>query len=606
MSDYFIYCRKSEEDEDRQVLSIESQTIELTRLAEARGLRVREILTEARSAKEPGRPIFEKMMGRIGGGEAKGIVCWKLDRLARNPIDGGSVIWAIKHGLEIVTPTQTFRQEDDTAILTYIEFGMAQKYIDDLSRNVKRGLRTKAEQGWYPTLAPLGYINANNTGKGTSEIVPDPERFPLVRRMWDLMLSGAYTIPHIVAIANKEWGFRTRPMKKLGGKPLCASRAHRMFTHPFYYGWFEYPRGSGRWHRGNHKPVVTEEEFDRVQVLLGRKGKPRPQKHVFPFTGMICCGECGRIITAEEKHQLICGVCKKKFAYRNRERCPTCRTPIAGMPTPVVLRYEYYHCIKRGQPRCSQASIHTSELERQVAEFLGRLRVSERTLHWARQFLEELRIQKHGHVEQAHQSAQRAYEACLKQLDNLLTLKTSDRNVDGSLLSDEEYQRRRSALLTEKAKLERAMRDGSDPEKLVRRIESTMMLAYRAQEEFQKSDAVGKRRIVAAIGSNLTLEDRKLNIDAKIPFRIVGDELSHLGSEIGPIEPEKRLAIASDSERFSARDPSLRARRDDVRTLKRKVHVAVRKLYRYFLEHPNEWVPSIDPPEESPPWHNAA
>jgi site-specific DNA recombinase len=150
------------------VLSIESQISELRRLAEKQGLSAVEILTEARSAKAPGRPVFNDMMQRIYRGEAQGVICWKLDRLARNPIDGGAVIWALKqHGIEIITPTQTFRQADDNTILMYIEFGMAQKYIDDLSRNVKRGLRTKAEKGWYPTSPPLGY--RNNPSRGISD-----------------------------------------------------------------------------------------------------------------------------------------------------------------------------------------------------------------------------------------------------------------------------------------------------------------------------------------------------------------------------------------------------------------------------------------------------
>src|SRR6266540_7081363 len=120
MPRYFIYCRKSTEAEDRQVLSIESQTNELQRLAEKQGLSVLAILTEARSAKAPGRQVFNELMQRIYRGEAQGIICWKLDRLARNPIDGGAIIWAIKqHGLEIITPTQSFRQADDNTILMY-------------------------------------------------------------------------------------------------------------------------------------------------------------------------------------------------------------------------------------------------------------------------------------------------------------------------------------------------------------------------------------------------------------------------------------------------------------------------------------------------------
>jgi site-specific DNA recombinase len=156
MPTYFAYCRKSSEAEDRQILSIDSQVTELKRHAARKSIRILEVLTEAKSAKAPGRPVFNSMMERLYRGEADGILCWKLDRLARNPVDGGAIIWAMKqHGVRIITPFQAYSQSEDNVVWMYLEFGMAQKYVDDLSKNVKRGLRAKAESGWIPGPTPL-------------------------------------------------------------------------------------------------------------------------------------------------------------------------------------------------------------------------------------------------------------------------------------------------------------------------------------------------------------------------------------------------------------------------------------------------------------------
>jgi DNA invertase Pin-like site-specific DNA recombinase len=193
------------------------------------------------------------MMQRLARGEAQGVLCWKLDRLARNPVDGGAVIWAIRqHHIAIVTPSNTYGQDEENTILMYLEFGMAQKYIDDLSKNVKRGLKAKVEHGWLPALAPLGYLNTHNLAQGERTLIPDPERFSLVRRMWDLMLTGRSTPPQILAMATHDWGFRSRPMRKRGGTPLSQSGIYKLFTNPFYAGMFHY---NGQLYQGRHAPM---------------------------------------------------------------------------------------------------------------------------------------------------------------------------------------------------------------------------------------------------------------------------------------------------------------------------------------------------------------
>jgi len=581
MRPYLIYCRKSSEAEDRQVLSIESQTREVEQIAQKLNLPF-EILTESKSAKEPGRPVFNQMVQRLYRGDAAGVICWKLDRLARNPVDGGSIIWAIKqHGIKVITPSQTFSRDDDNTILMYIEFGMAQKYVDDLSKNTKRGLKTKAENGWHPGVAPLGYLNFTHPMTREKSLMKDPERFPLIRRMWDLMLTGLYTPPKILEIANNDWGLRTRSTRKMGGKPLSRSGLYQLFTKPFYYGLFEYPIGSGILYQGRHEPLVTEAEYKQVQRLLGRAGSPRQQSHAeFAFTGLIQCGTCDGMVTAEEKLQTICGNCRFKFASRNRDECLRCQTPIKTMKNAVFLRYTYYHCAK---PACSEKSVTDTELERQIDEWLTRIEIPEIFKTWALKFLHELHADQQSFQADVRKSRQSAYEDCARRVDNLVKLKTCVENSDGALLSNEEYARQRSELLKEKIALENAAREeGQGPDHWLASAQATFEFAATVRKRFKEGDAMAKKQILATVGSNLTLRDKKLNIEARKPFRLLEDSAGGVEPPIGPIEPENNGSTARSVSGLSTLSLCLLRDVDDVRTYRDKFHRLVASVYTFF------------------------
>jgi DNA invertase Pin-like site-specific DNA recombinase len=377
MPTYFVYCRKSSEAEDRQILSIDSQISELKRHAIKKGVKIAAVLTEAKSAKAPGRPVFNSMMERLYRGEADGVLCWKLDRLARNPVDGGAIIWAMKeYGVKIITPFQSYGQSEDNVVWMYLEFGMAQKYVDDLSITVKRGLRAKAESGWFPSITPPGYVNRENN-EGHNIIAKDPERFDLVRKCWDLMLTGNYTPSEIRGIANAVWGFKTNR-----GNPLGRSTIYSIFSNSFYHGIYEYPRGSDVWHTGRHTPMITEEEFDAVQNILSRSRYMPRNRKVFAFTGLIRCGGCEGAVTAEEKRQIICAVCKLKFSHGSKECCPKCKTPIKDMVSPRRLTYTYYHCTKSSNPACTERGVERKELECQMIRHLERVGLPDFHRHW--------------------------------------------------------------------------------------------------------------------------------------------------------------------------------------------------------------------------------
>jgi DNA invertase Pin-like site-specific DNA recombinase len=524
MSQYVIYCRKSTESEEKQVLSIESQLKELEEFGKRLNLHISEIITESKSAKSPGRPIFNEMMKKLSKGQYSGIVCWKLDRLARNPIDGAALVWALDQGKisDIQTPHGSFKNNSNDKFLMQIEFGMAKKYVDDLSDNVKRGLRAKLERGWLPALPPLGYLNEPKE----RTIVKDPERFPLVRKMWDLLLKGI-SPSKILDIANNMLGFRTRQGKRIGGKPLAKSGLYKIFGNPFYYGLIERKEGV---YPGKHDPLITEEEFWKVQDLLGRPGRPRPKTHEFAFTGLIRCAECGCMITAEEKIN--------RYGYH----------------------YTYYHCTKKKRgPRCQQKYIELKDLENQVAAFLENVHVPQKLLDLAFEYLREEEKDGHQKEKDIQQSLDKALADCEKRLANLNQMRLKD------LINDEEYVEEKKRLAEERARLERSLMEDPIKRSLDLTAE-TFNFAARAKESFEKGHLEDKRTILQELGSNLFLKNRKLEIQLAKPFQIIEKGLRVVGIGNGWLEPLKIGSFEAKEDLSASKFLSWYTTVEDVRT----------------------------------------
>jgi site-specific DNA recombinase len=476
---YFIYCRKSSEAEDRQVASIESQLTTLQRtFGDRSDIEIVGVYEEAFSAAAPGRPKFGEMLKRVEHGDAHGIIAWAPDRLARNSIDGGRLIYMLDCGVvhDLKFATYTFENNSQGKFMLQIMFGQSKYYSDALSDNVKRGNRSKIEKGWRPNQAPLGYLN----DPATKTIVIDPVHFPLIRKMFDLMLSGACTPKRIALTARDEWGFRTPRKKRIGGTPLAMSTIYKILSNPFYAGIIVW---SGQSYPGKHEPVVSIDEFQSIRKLLDRPGHPKPQKHAFAFTGMIRCGGCGLSVTAEHK--------------RNR----------------YGRRYVYYHCSRpRLGQRCAEPCIELRSLEQQIGTFLQSLTIERDLEAWV---LEEmaLGVERFKLEEKARA---RSLEISLADTETQLNELTGLRLRN--LVTDAEFVAQRQALQQEILRLRGKIAETYAGAGAFEPFGEVISFSNRAADWFSRGDDQSKRLILETVGSNLSLTARMLNVEARKPF----------------------------------------------------------------------------------------
>ncbi len=290
------------------------------------------------------------------------------------------------------------------------------------------------------------------------------------------------TLTRILRTADEEWGFRTRKTRRKGGRPVGQSTLYKLLSNPFYYGLIV---RAGEAFPGLHKPMISRDEFERVQGFLGRPNRVEAAQRSFAFTGLLRCGECGLAITAELK--------------TNRQG----------------HRYTYYHCTKRrATSRCEQKTIRAEQLEDQVRAALQRITIPTRLLEWAGKNMQEVQSAEEADQRRTQVSVESAMKECDGRLSRLTDLRLRD------LLPDDEYGAKRQEIVDEKLRLIERTRGGraaNGPAWFEPAQHYFSFLAF-AEKEFRLGSTEVKRDILQTLGSNLTLKDGILNIHAEKPF----------------------------------------------------------------------------------------
>ena len=484
----FIYLRRSQDREDRQAYSLEKQDKQVKQAIQRNELQPVYLPAEERSAKYPGRPIFNDMMDRIESGEARYIAVWALSRLSRNPVDGGRVIFALDRGklLAIHTPSRTYRNTPDDKMVLAIELALAKKNNDDLSVQVKESFEQKREHGEYPGPAPIGYINAIIT-PGRRNIIPDPETAHKISNLFNKAANECYTL-HDIWLETQKLGLTSRR-----GTPLAKQTVVGILQNRVYTGVFKY--GSMEWHQGTYEPLISVEVYNKVQAVMGWARK-RYVPHTtagryYPYKGLLLCGACKFNVTAYTKPKVL--------ASGNR------------------AYYEFYTCTKKSKViKCLEPQVSAKELHQHIKDKMGEFEISEEDGRLCSSYLDELYVDYTANRQRYRLVWQKDNSSARKALNIL------DNKLEEGVISDDRYKARsehhQEILARTNSLLESSQQDA---ERWLELAKETFSTVTNIGDVFEQANDPERRELMKYLGLNWTLSNKKVALTPREPLGLL-------------------------------------------------------------------------------------
>jgi len=278
-----VYARVSTEEQAERDLSIPFQLERCRYHAQGKGWEVvKQFVDAGESAKTNKRPQFQKMIGAARTKAFDIILVHKFDRFARNDYD--FIIYEKELGDLGVTVESVSEPGDASTPAGYISRRMMQVistwYSKNLATETKKGIQKKVENGGWPRMAPLGYINKRD--KTSAWVETDPDAGPLITNAFKEISTGKWALKEWTEHAFSQ-GYRSRK----GNRMPVSSWSH-IFHNRFYIGEV-YLRKGDIPTKGSHEPLVDEDTFALAQEVLRRHDsyKQRTQRHKYLLRGLV-------------------------------------------------------------------------------------------------------------------------------------------------------------------------------------------------------------------------------------------------------------------------------------------------------------------------------
>ena len=296
----YVYIRVSSEEQVANY-SLENQEEYCRKEAERRDYEVVKLYKEEGvSAKNINRPQLLLLLEdcRKNKNIISAVFIYKIDRISRDTFDYLAIKKRLAdYGVRIISVTEPTEETPTGEFLETLLAASAK--LDNATKGLRSrdGMRKRLESGWANGKADAGYINVTKNEKQI--IDPDPEQFDLVKKAWNEMTTGVYSLEAIADYMNK-----LGIVIKIGERrnPITKQHAQRLFRNKFYCG-YVVSKEFGIDKIGNHEPMISEETFYRVQSIIDKRSFTGGIKYTklnenFPLRGHILCGACGQKMTA--------------------------------------------------------------------------------------------------------------------------------------------------------------------------------------------------------------------------------------------------------------------------------------------------------------------
>lgn len=537
---YGMYARKSSESEDRQIQSIERQIDDLQETQQKERLKIFGLpIKEAKSAFTLGREGFQELISLTQKGKINAWLCWHANRLSRNPIDAGMIIYLMDIGKlhHIKTPTRSYFNNPTDKMMLQIEFTMSKKDSDDKSLFVKSGLEKRYKKGLPTGKAPVGFINDKSKEKGDRGWLVDAERTEKIKKLFREFLTGNYSVRAITNYADKVLMLTIPTKDNPHGHPLSSSQMDLLLKQTVYAGFFyskhkHDPNKSMRRELAPGIPrIITEGEHYTVLAILSGRRSPILGAHQTLYRNFIH-GPKGEFVAADHKFQLICN-CGRKFAYRQKKECPGCALPINKMSHPTYLRYTYYYNLSKKKARLSYRGIE----ETQINSFFDQYIKENIIIHpvlctWVKNHLRILKERLIESLENQKNLSGQLNKQIEMKLERLLNI-----YLAGSL-DEESYRSKSAAIKKDAAQFEENSQDSFGWYEYINQV---LTMCTSAHKIFHTGSIETKRAFMKLIGTNLVWNEERLYFSSPKWFEVLINGLSLYRTNFAGYEPKQSL-----------------------------------------------------------------